>query len=328
MKLFRFTAALSLALALLPVGTASADDEAKPLPLPDITMDTEVSKVAEETDPVVDLVFCVDVSGSMQGYMPVVKATILSLIQRTTNKYPGHTVRLGLIRYGDENKRYFVLDLSEDQQRFLKHLQDTKSDAVASEFVGDVIKKSAEELTWSKNAAAHRLYVIGNESALQGPVSIEDAIKAAREKSVTVSAAYCSFPGGRSQGSNLKDVQTWFGREWDVKQTWVDVARRGGGEYMQIVSQGGSILPGSQPLVAVAWEPTMALRFAAYLSGPASQAQMTVEQIQINADRIRTQRGLQSLGVSKISFPTDPLEAGVTRYYDLNPKDATYLIRF
>lgn len=71
----------------------------------------------------------------------------------------------------------------------------------------------------------------------------------------------------------------------------------------------------------------MALRFADYLTGPASQAQMTVEQIQTAADRMRTQRGLQSLGVSKISFSTDSLEAGVTRYYDLNPKDATYLIR-
>lgn len=246
MKLFRFTAALSLALALLPVGTASADDEAKPLPPPEITMDTEVPEVAEQVDPVVDLVFCIDISGSMQGYMPVVKAKIVSLIRRTTNQYPGHTIRLGLVRYGDGNKRYFVLDLSEDQSRFLKHLQDTNSDAAATEFVGDVVKKSAEELTWSKNAAAHRLYVVGNESALQGPVSIEDAIKAAKEKSITVSAAYCSFPGGRSQGSNLKDVHTWFGREWDVKQTWVDVARRGGGEYIQIVSQSGSILPGNQ----------------------------------------------------------------------------------
>ncbi|MBC8134284.1 MAG: VWA domain-containing protein [Fibrella sp.] len=331
MKRFRFSAALSLVLTLLPTGAFAADEATLP-PTPsteEALVAKETPVVSEESAPVVDLVFCIDVSGSMRGYMPVLKATIVSLIQRTVRQHPGHTVRLGLVRYGDGAKRYFVLDLSENQPRFLQHLQDTASDMGGAEFVGDVVKKSTEELSWSKNAAARRLYVLGNESALQGPVSLEEAIKSAREKSVTVSAAYCAFPTGRSQGSDQQDVRNWFGSEWKTKSTWIEVARLGGGEFMQIVSQRGNILPGKQPLLAVAWDPAKALRFADYLTGPTAQSRETTERFQGTIDRLQIQNTLRSLGVRGATVPvgSDPLEAGVMRYYDQNPQDATYLIR-
>ncbi len=341
MKRFRITAALSLALTLLPAGVFADEPETAPLPA---TSAEETTVPAEEatateavTSPVLDLVFCIDVSGSMKGAMPVVKATILSLIKRTAQKYPGSTIRLGLVRYGDGAKRYFILDLGEDQKRFLRNLQDTKSDAVATEFVGDVVKKSVKELTWSENSV-RKIYVIGNETALQGPVAVTDATKLAREKSITVSAVYCDFTRGFSQGSDVLDVRNWFGNEWDVKKTWIDTARLGGGEYMQIVSYKGNIVPINDPLLAVAWEPETALRFADYLSGPASLTRADNELAEANSERLiervqqlRMQRDIRSLGVSKpvrfVSTTNRPVEAGVVRYYEKNPKDATFLIR-
>ncbi len=319
MRPSRFTVALSLALTLLPTATF-ADDAAK---LPPTTPPVEVPTVAEEVvpdenaTPPVDLVFCIDVSGSMQGYMPLIKATIVSLIRRNMQKYPGHPIRLGLVRYGDGAKRYFVQNLSEDQPRFLQQLQDTQSDTVGMEFVGDVVRNSVRDLNWAKNAAARRIYVIGNETALQGPVSLEEAMTAAHEKSVIVSAAYCSSAMAGSQGDDLLDVGAWFGSEWNVKKSWINVAYLGGGEYMQIVAQKGNVLPTDHPLLAVAWEPGTALRFADYL---------TAAQIKASVDRMRMMR---SMGVPGRAMPTGvgAVEPGVMHYYDQNPQSATYLVR-
>lgn len=330
MKRFRITAALSLALTPLPVGAFADNPETAPPSVAPVGIlptkaEGDVAVPEEVTKPTLDLVFCIDVSGSMGGYMPVVKATIQSLIRRNMRQYPGHTVRLGLVRYGDGAKRYFVLDLSEDQTRFLENLQGTHSDAVGLEFVGDVIKKSTEQLTWSENSV-RKLYVVGNETAFQGPVGVEDATKVAHDKSVTVSAAYCAFPAGSSQGSDRLDVRNWFGSEWSIKRSWIDVARLGGGEFLQIVSQRGNILSDPQPLLAVAWEPDKALQFANYLTGVGA-LQGAIEQAQTK-NLLQSLAGTKKFSLSDVSRTNlGPAEAGVMRYYDQNPQDAAYLLR-
>jgi hypothetical protein len=157
--------------------------------------------------------------------MPVIKPTVRSIIQHAVRQNPGRTLRLGLVRYGSGDKQYLVLDLSEDQEKFLNDLQFDKF-LGAQEYVGDIIKKSVENLKWSKNGV-RRLYVLGNESAAQGPVSLEEALSVARKKSVTISTAYCAMSFDRPQASDLLNVKTWFGSEWQIKNTWIELARLG-----------------------------------------------------------------------------------------------------
>jgi hypothetical protein len=123
MKKFGISAALGLAMALLPAGARPDDDEAPvmppvPTPIEAPTRDDEAAPPAEEDEPTLDLVFCLDVSGSMAEYQPILKPTILSIVRQAVRQNPGRKLRLGLVRYGDADRRYLVLDLNEDQTKF------------------------------------------------------------------------------------------------------------------------------------------------------------------------------------------------------------------
>jgi hypothetical protein len=296
MKRFDTSAVRQPSLALLATG-AHADDE-------------EVS--TEEVGPALDLVFCIDVSGSMGSYLPIIKPTILSLIRHAVRRYPGRKLRLGLVRYGDGNRRYLVHDLSEDQPRFLQELRYDRF-LGAEEYVGDVLKKSVEMMKWSENSV-RRIYVLGNESAQQGPTSLDAALRAARDKSITISTAYCACSHPRAETSDAMNVRNWFGAEWQVKAKWIELARVGGGDYLQVVSKDGYVLPGTPPLLAVAWDGETVARFADYIQVASLKETML---------QMRDRRG-RSAGMH---VGGTPIEHSVMRYYAMHPEAASYLLR-
>src|SRR5262249_34225333 len=66
------------------------------------------------------------------------------------------------------------------------------------------------------------IYVVGNETARQGPIDYTKSAKAAQKDDVFVNAIYCGNSGGQD--------------------TWQEMAALGGGKYLEIAGDGGSVL--------------------------------------------------------------------------------------
>jgi len=277
----------------------------------------------EETKsaPALDVVFCVDCSGSMGDIMPQVRQAMATLAARARNNFPGRTARFGLVRYGDSTRRFFVQDLNEDTQRFLYVVADTSSDRASEELVGDVIERATRNLSWSKRPdAAHLLYVVGNETAAQGPESYQKAIVAAREQGITVSMLYCPDRDDTTMTSesSVAAARNFVLREWAGKQSWIDAAKQGNGEFLQLLYSA----PSGSNAVAIAWQPDAFLSAVNLLTGPTTLAWEQAEQSENAMAQVLTQ-AKNAIVAAKMSQAQALLArsrtAGATHRLQLNP---------
>src|SRR5688500_1430214 len=146
--------------------------------------------------PRVDVVFCIDRSGSMGGVIETAKQKVWSIVNEIAKAKPSPELRIGLIGYGSAEKVVHKLDLTSDLDEVYKHLNTYKVDAGGSEYVGHAIHVATNDM---KSADGKQLlkiiYVVGKETARQGPPQLDYAktAPAAIGKGSMVNAIYCGF---------------------------------------------------------------------------------------------------------------------------------------
>lgn len=178
--------------------------------------------VATEGRPV-DLVICLDTSGSMSGLIDSARKKIWDLCNLLAKAKPAPRLRVALLSYGgmeNADGGYVVLrtNLTDDLDTVYEKLMKLQATG-STELVGRVLHESLTQLEWSKDKGALKMiFVAGNESADQDRTHDfrKLAWKAVREK-VTVNAIYC----GTDATSG-------------VPATWRELAQRGGGNYAAI----------------------------------------------------------------------------------------------
>jgi hypothetical protein len=172
----------------------------------------------------VDVVICLDTSGSMEGLLDSTRARIWDVTNELAKMKPTPELRIGLLSFGDghstESEGWIVqhLDLTEDLDTVYSELMSLKIGG-SEEFVGRVVDEALDGMSWSKNRDALRvIFVAGNESADQGVEShdFRVAVSAARDRGIIVNAL---FAGNREQG---------------VVEHWPEVARGGAGNFSAI----------------------------------------------------------------------------------------------
>ena len=175
----------------------------------------------------VDLVLCLDASGSMDGLIDAAKRKLWDVVSLLAQARPNPRLRVALYRYGmsglDEQRHIErLVPLTDDLDQVYEKLVAVTTDG-GDEFVGGVVHRALEDLDWSKDGNALRvLYVAGNESADQDQSHPFRAVCAsARQEGVIVNAIYCGedTPGGDAAA-------------------WREVAQQGGGAYVAIDMQG------------------------------------------------------------------------------------------
>lgn len=186
---------------------------------------------AEEKRPDVDLVICLDSSGSMQGLIDSARQKIWDIVNGMLDARPMPNLRVALLSYGGDYQGYlpeqgYVIiesNLTTDLDTFYEKLMALHA-AGGEEYVGWVVNDALEQLNWSEDANALRiLFVCGNESADQAREKFdyrEVCKKAAEERGIFVNAIYC---GGAKDGD---------------ASGWMDVARIGGGDFTNIDQNG------------------------------------------------------------------------------------------
>lgn len=176
--------------------------------------------------PNVDVVFCVDRSGSMQQVIDTAKRKVWTIVNEIARAKPSPVLRIGLVGYGSADKEFKFFPLSSDLDKVYEDLQTFKTDMGGQEWVGAALREAATKMEWAPGKKDVRIiFMVGNETAMQGTpenmytVTAPEAIK----KDITVNAIYCGNPKA------------------DEERTWREVASLADGQYTVIDLSGGAV---------------------------------------------------------------------------------------
>ena len=166
-----------------------------------------------------------DTSSSMDGLINQAKAQLWEIVNELSYAKYGIKkphLEIALYEYGNSNlsakEGYIkqVLQFSSDLDEISEKLFSLTTNG-GSEFCGQVIQTSLNELSWGKNKNDLRLiFIAGNEPFTQGKVNYKDAITNAKEKDIVINTIFC---GNYNNG---------------ISGMWQDGAVSGGGDYMTI----------------------------------------------------------------------------------------------
>lgn len=146
----------------------------------------------------IDLVLCLDISGSMDGLIDSARQHLWSVVNDLARLTPTPTLRVALLSYGctgHPKERGWVkieTDLTTDLDlvsQLLFALQTNGGD----EYVARVVDTALKELQWSQDKnALQLLFVAGNEPATQDPELDALAVaRAAIARGIVVDTIYC-----------------------------------------------------------------------------------------------------------------------------------------
>src|SRR3954463_13306340 len=78
------------------------------------TFAEELARPAPSEKPHIDVVFCLDCSGSMGPVIETAKQKVWSIVNEIARAKPSPILRIGLLGYGNFDKEYRQFDLSDD----------------------------------------------------------------------------------------------------------------------------------------------------------------------------------------------------------------------
>ncbi len=176
----------------------------------------------------VDLVICLDTSGSMTDLIDSARARLWDVVNELAKARPTPLLRVGLFTYGSPNlstaARGWVVrqtDLTDDLDTIYAKMM-AMSTTGGDEYVGWVLNDAVKSMSWSTDPSALKIiFVAGNESADQaaGSFNFRYVAELARSRGITINSIYC---GQNQQGIN---------------EHWDQVAMHGGGTYTAIDMQ-------------------------------------------------------------------------------------------
>ncbi len=174
----------------------------------------------------VDIVFCIDRSGSMQQVIETAKQKVWGIVNETAKAKPSPVLRIGLIGYGTADRDIKFFPLSDDLDKVYENLLTFKVDMGGDEWVGWAAQQAAERMEWSKEKGALKIiFMVGNETAAQGrpEVMYTKTVPEIIKKDIMVNAVYCGRPSAEEQ------------------RTWMEVSQLADGSYTTIDLSGGAI---------------------------------------------------------------------------------------
>jgi Mg-chelatase subunit ChlD len=174
----------------------------------------------------VDVVFCIDRSGSMQQVIDTAKRKVWSIVNEISRAKPAPHLRIGLIGYGSGDREFKTFPLSDDLDTVYENLMTFKTDMGGDEWVGRAIQEAAEKMPWTTGKKDVRIiFMVGNETAAQGreDVMYTKTAPEAIKKDIVVNAIYCGRPNSEEE------------------RTWREVASLADGQYAVIDLSGGAV---------------------------------------------------------------------------------------
>lgn len=183
-----------------------------------------------QDQPVIDVVFVLDTTGSMSGLIQTAKDKIWSIATTMASAQPTPRVRIGLVAYRDRGDAYVTrrVDLSDDLDSVYAALMDFAADGGgdAPEAVNAGLSVAINQMSWEQNAQAYRaVFLVGDappHTDYQDELQFPQIIAQARQKGIVVNAIQC-------------------GEMQETMAPWNSIAKLGGGDYFQVEQAGGAV---------------------------------------------------------------------------------------
>ena len=146
----------------------------------------------------IDLVLCLDISGSMEHLIDSAKQKLWDIVNDLAKVQPTPNLRVALYSYGATNydaAKGWVkkdLDFVDDLDLVFKKLFEYRTNG-GDEYVGRVCRDAIRDLKWSQAKDALKiLFVCGNEPATQDPlVKLPEVADLAKKHGVLINPIYC-----------------------------------------------------------------------------------------------------------------------------------------
>lgn len=173
----------------------------------------------------IDVVICLDISGSMQNLLDGVRIRIWDVVAELAHLQPNLELRVGVLAYGtgslsaEDGWMSVKVDLTHDLDAVFAALMDLEIGG-SEELVARAVTTAVETMAWSPYPDALKiLFVAGNEPIymdLDGERELHDAFALAKRENVIVNALYA--------GS----------REEALREKWTELAQGGRGNFSAI----------------------------------------------------------------------------------------------
>jgi hypothetical protein len=189
---------------LLCLTTLSFTASAVLLPAAEPTQD----KAIRDNEALVQIAILLDTSSSMDGLIEQAKSQLWKIVNEFNDAKQGDktpVVQVALYEYGNTNlsigTNYIrqVLPFTRDLDQVSEQLFKLTTNG-GDEYCGAVIREALDKLSWDHNSKTYKvIFIAGNEPFTQGPISANDACKAAIQKGVVINTIHC---GNHAEGEN------------------------------------------------------------------------------------------------------------------------------
>ncbi len=180
--------------------------------------------------PVIDVVFVLDTTGSMSGLIQTAKEKIWSIASTMAAAQPTPEIRIGLVGYRDRGDAYVTkkIDLSDDLDSVYAALMDFQADGGGDtpESVNEALHVAVNAMSWSDQDQAYQvIFLVGDAPPhmdYQDEMQYPAIIASARERGIVVNAIQCG------------DMSV-------TAAPWAQIAGLGKGSYFQVEQAGSAV---------------------------------------------------------------------------------------
>ncbi len=210
--------------------------------------------------PQVEVVFCIDTTGSMNGLIEAAKARVWGIVNGVARSLEGPKLRVGLVAYKDREDEYVtqVLDLTDNLEAVQTRLSQFGANGGGDypESVNQALSDSVRKVSWSpRDQPVYRvIFLVGDAPPhmdYPDDVKYPESCREARAKGILINTIQC-------------------GTNEDTRLEWLKIAQGGGGNFVEIPQSGGVRILVS-PYDAWLAEFSGKLLDTARYSGPAAQ---------------------------------------------------------
>jgi Mg-chelatase subunit ChlD len=180
--------------------------------------------------PKIEVVFCLDTTGSMGGLIEGAKQKIWSISNQIAGGKPAPDLKIGLVAYRDRGDTYItkIIDLTDDLDAIHGKLREFRAEGGGDgpESVNQALDDSVNKIKWSTDKKTLRIiYLVGDAPPhmdYADDVKYPDTCKKACEKGIIINTIQCGGDG-------------------ECQKHWQEICKKAEGSYAQIAQTGGVV---------------------------------------------------------------------------------------
>jgi Mg-chelatase subunit ChlD len=180
--------------------------------------------------PKVEVVFCLDTTGSMSGLISGAKQKIWAISNQIANGKPTPDIRIGLVAYRDKNDDYItkVIPLTDDLDTVHANLQKFEANGGGDgpESVNQALDDAVNKIKWNKDRKVMKIiFLVGDAPPhmdYPDDVKYPQSCKVAVRKNIIINTILC-------------------GSDNNAEKIWQEIARKSEGAYAKIAQTGGVV---------------------------------------------------------------------------------------